>query len=188
MYAPSPPPVFLLSLFISFIPSLFFFPFFTLPFFHLPSDSSLLLLLLLPPLLFHLSPPPPPLSSSPSLLLPPLLSPPPPPPPSLLPSYLTPFSEYLIFRGQDTCEHHCLPVGSNNLFTKMEQLPDGTPCSTGSPGVCLRGKCVPVGCDYQLNATAHRDHCGVWCGDGSSCIQFSGTYSTMGPPRGSFES
>ena len=135
------------------------------------SSSSLLLLLLL---LFS----PPPLSSS-SLSLPLAL---------LSPSYLTPFSEYLIFRRQDTCEQHCLPVGSNNLFTKMEQLPDGTPCSTGSPGVCLRGKCMPVGCDYQLNVTAHRDHCGVWCGNGSSCIQFSGSYSTMGPPRGSFES
>jgi len=36
---------------------------------------------------------------------------------------------------------------------------------------------VPVGCDHQLNVTAQRDHCGVWCGDGSSCIQFSGAYS-----------
>ena len=182
MYAPSPPPLYLL-LSLSFIPLLFFLPFSTYPLTLLlsssSSSSSLLLLLFLsssPPLLL-LSPSSSSSfssSSSPLLLL-------------LSPSYLTPFSEYLIFRGQDTCEHHCLPVGSNNLFTKMEQLPDGTPCSTGSPGVCLRGKCVPVGCDYQLNVTAHRDHCGVWCGDGSSCIQFSGTYSTMGPPRGSLE-
>ena len=45
---------------------------------------------------------------------------------------------------------------------------------------------MPVGCDHQLNVTAQRDQCGVWCGDGSSCVRFSGTYRTTEHSGGTF--
>ena len=80
-------------------------------------------------------------------------------------------------------------------FTKA-QLQDGAPCITPvdhayslvdhsqsdrTPyrGVCIDGGCVPVGCDGDLYGKAHRDKCGVWCGNGTSCHHLSGQYSNI---------
>ena len=73
----------------------------------------------------------------------------------------------------------------------MLRLPDGTPClhsaasssslhSSTVPeslGVCVSGECVPVGCDNVLDHMSSRDACGVWCGNGSTCVSVSNTYT-----------
>lgn len=78
----------------------------------------------------------------------------------------------------------------------MLSLPDGTSCLFSSdpppehslqlptifesPGVCVSGECVPVGCGNVLNHMASRDACGVWCGNGSTCVSVSDTYTIPG--------
>ena len=67
----------------------------------------------------------------------------------------------------------------------MTDLPDGTPClfttesssRNESLGVCVSGECVPVGCDKELEQMSSRDKCGVWCGNGSTCVSVSDTYT-----------
>ena len=41
--------------------------------------------------------------------------------------------------------------------------------------MCIAGHCMPVGCDRQLQSNATLDQCGVCNGDGSTCIEKSGT-------------
>jgi hypothetical protein len=115
------------------------------------------------------------------------------PPHSRYTEWQAPSLEYISSRGLDQCSHHCLAKPNDILFTLTMGLPDGTPClftSLPSPshplylssvpeslGVCVRGECVPVGCDSTLNHMATRDACGVWCGNGSTCVSVSDTYT-----------
>ena len=34
-----------------------------------------------------------------------------------------------------------------------------------------------MGCDHALHGMASRDTCGVWCGNGSTCVSVSDTYT-----------
>ncbi|XP_053324691.1 ADAMTS-like protein 2 [Spea bombifrons] len=54
---------------------------------------------------------------------------------------------------------------------------DGTSCrDRTSQGVCISGKCEPVGCDGKLHSSRSLDRCGVCGGDGSSCYRVSGNF------------
>ncbi|XP_063643522.1 ADAMTS-like protein 2 isoform X18 [Pan troglodytes] len=54
---------------------------------------------------------------------------------------------------------------------------DGTSCKlTDLRGVCVSGKCEPIGCDGVLFSTHTLDKCGVCQGDGSSCTHVTGNY------------
>ena len=106
-------------------------------------------------------------------------------------------TEYIQRRNLDQCSHHCLAKPDGLLFTLTMGLPDGTTCIFTAPpspslsldhapvpesvGVCVGGECVPVGCDKTLHSMAVRDPCGVWCGNGSTCVPVSDTYTI--PPE-----
>ncbi|KAM5148837.1 ADAMTS-like protein 2 [Mantella aurantiaca] len=54
---------------------------------------------------------------------------------------------------------------------------DGTTCRDRTfQGVCINGKCEPVGCDGKLNSARSLDRCGVCGGDGSTCYRVSGSF------------
>lgn len=57
----------------------------------------------------------------------------------------------------------------------MFSAADGTRCKAGSLDVCVAGHCIPVGCDRQLHSNATLDRCGVCNGNGSTCVEKSGT-------------
>ncbi|MEE6495805.1 hypothetical protein FKM82_002151 [Ascaphus truei] len=54
---------------------------------------------------------------------------------------------------------------------------DGTSCRDRTyQGVCISGKCEPVGCDGKLHSARSLDRCGVCGGDGSTCYRVSGSF------------
>ncbi|NXC94145.1 ATL2 protein, partial [Certhia familiaris] len=59
----------------------------------------------------------------------------------------------------------------------MAQAQDGTSCKDRTyQGVCINGKCEPVGCDGSLYSPRTMDRCRVCGGDGSTCHRVSGTF------------
>ncbi|KAG8436791.1 hypothetical protein GDO86_007755 [Hymenochirus boettgeri] len=54
---------------------------------------------------------------------------------------------------------------------------DGTSCRDRThQGVCISGKCEPVGCDGKLYSARSLDRCGVCGGNGSTCYRVSGNF------------
>nr|XP_033816960.1 ADAMTS-like protein 2 isoform X2 [Geotrypetes seraphini] len=73
------------------------------------------------------------------------------------------------------CDLHCTTADGQRQL--MVQARDGTSCKYSDyRGVCVSGKCEPIGCDGILFSTHALDKCGVCQGDGSSCIHITGTY------------
>ncbi|NXW99775.1 ATL2 protein, partial [Larus smithsonianus] len=59
----------------------------------------------------------------------------------------------------------------------MAQAQDGTSCKDRTyQGVCINGKCEPVGCDGSLYSPRTMDRCRVCGGDGSTCHRVSGSF------------
>lgn len=59
----------------------------------------------------------------------------------------------------------------------VPQVADGTPCSPEGTGVCVRGRCVPTGCDRVIGSKKKFDKCMVCGGDGSACTKVSGVFT-----------
>uniref|UniRef100_A0A8C5PQP6 ADAMTS like 2 n=1 Tax=Leptobrachium leishanense TaxID=445787 RepID=A0A8C5PQP6_9ANUR len=73
------------------------------------------------------------------------------------------------------CDLQCTTVDGQRQL--MVQARDGTSCKYSDyRGVCVSGKCEPIGCDGVLFSTHTLDKCGVCQGDGSSCVHISGNY------------
>uniref|UniRef100_A0A8C9UPG7 ADAMTS like 2 n=1 Tax=Spermophilus dauricus TaxID=99837 RepID=A0A8C9UPG7_SPEDA len=73
------------------------------------------------------------------------------------------------------CDLHCTTVDGQRQL--MVPARDGTSCKlTDLRGVCVSGKCEPIGCDGVLFSTLTLDKCGVCQGDGSSCTHVTGNY------------
>ncbi|XP_059514417.1 ADAMTS-like protein 2 [Myotis daubentonii] len=73
------------------------------------------------------------------------------------------------------CDLHCTTVDGQRQL--MVPARDGTSCKLADlRGVCVSGKCEPIGCDGVLFSTHTLDKCGVCQGDGSSCTHVTGTY------------
>ncbi|XP_075434930.1 ADAMTS-like protein 2 isoform X2 [Ascaphus truei] len=73
------------------------------------------------------------------------------------------------------CDLQCTTVDGHRQL--MVQARDGTSCKYSDyRGVCVSGKCEPIGCDGVLFSTHTLDKCGVCQGDGSSCIHVTGNY------------
>ncbi|XP_077707421.1 ADAMTS-like protein 2 isoform X2 [Canis aureus] len=73
------------------------------------------------------------------------------------------------------CDLHCTTVDGQRQL--MVPAHDGTSCKlTDLRGVCVSGKCEPIGCDGVLFSTHTLDKCGVCQGDGSSCTHVTGNY------------
>ncbi|XP_029775381.1 ADAMTS-like protein 2 isoform X2 [Suricata suricatta] len=73
------------------------------------------------------------------------------------------------------CDLHCTTEDGQRQL--MVPARDGTSCKlTALRGVCVSGKCEPIGCDGVLFSTHVLDRCGVCQGDGSSCTHVTGNY------------
>ncbi|XP_023392239.1 ADAMTS-like protein 2, partial [Pteropus vampyrus] len=73
------------------------------------------------------------------------------------------------------CDLHCTTADGQRQL--MVPARDGTSCKLSDlRGVCVSGKCEPIGCDGVLFSTHTLDKCGVCQGDGSSCTHVTGNY------------
>uniref|UniRef100_A0A8C3QY16 ADAMTS like 2 n=1 Tax=Cyanoderma ruficeps TaxID=181631 RepID=A0A8C3QY16_9PASS len=88
--------------------------------------------------------------------------------------YPFPLDDYVHISSKP-CDLHCTTVDGQRQL--MVQARDGTSCKyTDFRGVCVSGKCEPIGCDGILFSTHTLDKCGVCQGDGSSCTHVTGSY------------
>ncbi|NXM64975.1 ATL2 protein, partial [Illadopsis cleaveri] len=73
------------------------------------------------------------------------------------------------------CDLQCTTrSGERQLMARAQ---DGTSCRDRTyQGVCINGKCEPVGCDGSLHSPRTMDRCRVCGGDGSTCHRVSGTF------------
>ncbi|XP_039929517.2 ADAMTS-like protein 2 [Hirundo rustica] len=73
------------------------------------------------------------------------------------------------------CDLQCTTrSGERQLMARAQ---DGTSCKDRTyQGVCINGKCEPVGCDGSLYSPRTMDRCRVCGGDGSACHRVSGTF------------
>jgi len=70
--------------------------------------------------------------------------------------------------------HKCIVYCQSKLnyveVSTNQYVEDGSPCSyDDSNGICIGGKCNPIGCNRVLNSTMKFDACGVCGGDNSTC-------------------
>ncbi|XP_061460088.1 ADAMTS-like protein 2 isoform X2 [Rhineura floridana] len=73
------------------------------------------------------------------------------------------------------CDLHCTTTDGQRQLMVLAR--DGTSCKYSDfRGVCVSGKCEPIGCDGVLFSTHTLDKCGVCQGNGSSCTHVSGSY------------
>ncbi|XP_054545177.1 ADAMTS-like protein 2 [Talpa occidentalis] len=73
------------------------------------------------------------------------------------------------------CDLHCTTLDGQRQL--MVPARDGTSCKLADlRGVCVSGKCEPIGCDGVLFSTHTLDKCGVCQGDGSSCTHVTGNF------------
>ncbi|NWV47450.1 ATL2 protein, partial [Daphoenositta chrysoptera] len=73
------------------------------------------------------------------------------------------------------CDLQCTTrSGERQLMARAQ---DGTSCKDRTyQGVCINGKCEPVGCDGSLYSPRMMDRCRVCGGDGSTCHRVSGSF------------
>ncbi|KAF1553522.1 ADAMTS-like protein 2, partial [Eudyptula albosignata] len=73
------------------------------------------------------------------------------------------------------CDLQCTTrSGERQLMARAQ---DGTSCKDRTyQGVCINGKCEPVGCDGSLYSPRTMDRCRVCGGDGSTCHRVSGSF------------
>uniref|UniRef100_A0A8C8RDZ4 PLAC domain-containing protein n=1 Tax=Pelusios castaneus TaxID=367368 RepID=A0A8C8RDZ4_9SAUR len=73
------------------------------------------------------------------------------------------------------CDLQCTTrSGERQLMVRAQ---DGTSCKDRAfQGVCINGKCEPVGCDGSLYSSRMMDRCRVCGGDGSTCYRVSGSF------------
>uniref|UniRef100_A0A8C2YHT6 ADAMTS-like protein 2 n=1 Tax=Coturnix japonica TaxID=93934 RepID=A0A8C2YHT6_COTJA len=73
------------------------------------------------------------------------------------------------------CDLQC--TTRNGERQLMARAQDGTSCKDRTyQGVCINGKCEPVGCDGSLYSARTMDRCRVCGGDGSTCHRVSGSF------------
>ncbi|XP_019623772.1 PREDICTED: thrombospondin type-1 domain-containing protein 4-like isoform X1 [Branchiostoma belcheri] len=82
------------------------------------------------------------------------------------------------------CELNCRAKGYRFYARLSLSVTDGTPCSPGSPDVCIGGQCKRVGCDGVLGSQTALDKCGVCGGDNSACQVVSGMFTRHHLPVG----
>ncbi|XP_060630427.2 ADAMTS-like protein 2 isoform X1 [Anolis sagrei] len=73
------------------------------------------------------------------------------------------------------CDLQCTTrSGERQLMARAQ---DGTSCKDRTyQGVCISGKCEPIGCDGSLYSSQVMDRCRVCGGDGSTCYRVSGSF------------
>ncbi|KFW90569.1 ADAMTS-like 2, partial [Phalacrocorax carbo] len=82
--------------------------------------------------------------------------------------------DYTIISNKP-CDLQC--TTRNGERQLMARAQDGTSCKDRTyQGVCINGKCEPVGCDGRLYSPRTMDRCRVCGGDGSTCHRVSGSF------------
>ncbi|XP_068594661.1 ADAMTS-like protein 2 [Brachionichthys hirsutus] len=77
--------------------------------------------------------------------------------------------------SSNPCDLHCTTTDGQRQL--MVTARDGTSCKYSSyRGVCVDGKCEPIGCDGILFSSNTLDKCGICQGDGSSCSKVNGNF------------
>uniref|UniRef100_A0A8C7H4T1 ADAMTS like 2 n=1 Tax=Oncorhynchus kisutch TaxID=8019 RepID=A0A8C7H4T1_ONCKI len=77
--------------------------------------------------------------------------------------------------SSNPCDLHCTTADGQRQL--MVPARDGTSCKYSNyRGVCVDGRCEPIGCDGVLFSPNTLDTCGVCQGDGSSCSRVNGNF------------
>ncbi|XP_026107668.1 ADAMTS-like protein 2 [Carassius auratus] len=77
--------------------------------------------------------------------------------------------------SRNPCDLHC--TTSDGQRQLMVPARDGTSCKYSNyRGVCVNGRCEPIGCDGVLFSPNTLDKCSVCQGDGSSCTRITGNF------------
>ncbi|EPQ08087.1 ADAMTS-like protein 5 [Myotis brandtii] len=74
-----------------------------------------------------------------------------------------------FYGAPNQCDLNCLAVG-HAFYHSFGRVLDGTPCSWGSQGLCVAGRCLNAGCDGLMGSGAREDHCGRCGGTNDSCL------------------
>ncbi|XP_032990123.1 ADAMTS-like protein 5 isoform X5 [Rhinolophus ferrumequinum] len=74
-----------------------------------------------------------------------------------------------FYGAPNQCDLNCLAVG-HAFYHSFGRVLDGTPCSPGSLGLCVAGRCLSAGCDGLMGSDAREDHCGRCGGANDSCL------------------
>ncbi|KAF6092080.1 ADAMTS like 5 [Phyllostomus discolor] len=78
--------------------------------------------------------------------------------------------QWIPFYGApNQCDLNCLALG-HAFYHSFGRVLDGTPCSPGSQGLCVGGRCLSAGCDGLMGSDAREDHCGRCGGANDSCL------------------
>ncbi|MBN3278881.1 ATL2 protein, partial [Polyodon spathula] len=89
-------------------------------------------------------------------------------------TYVTNGNDYVHISSKP-CDLHCTTVDGQRQL--MVPARDGTSCKYSDyRGVCVNGRCEPIGCDGVLFSSHTLDKCGVCQGNGSSCIRVTGNF------------
>ncbi|OPJ71592.1 hypothetical protein AV530_017805 [Patagioenas fasciata monilis] len=78
---------------------------------------------------------------------------------------------------RDQCKLTCQSRTLGYYHVLQPRVVDGTPCSPEGTGVCVRGRCVPAGCDRVIGSKKKFDKCMTCGGDGSGCSKVYGSFS-----------
>ncbi|XP_061300175.1 A disintegrin and metalloproteinase with thrombospondin motifs 4 [Pezoporus flaviventris] len=78
---------------------------------------------------------------------------------------------------RDRCKLICQSQTLGYYHVLQQRVADGTPCSPESTGVCVRGRCLPAGCDRIIGSKKKFDKCMNCGGDGSGCTKISGSFT-----------
>ncbi|NXT17004.1 ATL5 protein, partial [Prunella fulvescens] len=79
------------------------------------------------------------------------------------------------------CDLNCLAEG-HNFYYSFGRVLDGTRCGPGSPGLCVGGRCLSVGCDGILGSGP--DACGHCGGGHGSCVLVHRLFQGSDPSSG----
>ncbi|GAV00689.1 hypothetical protein RvY_11503-2 [Ramazzottius varieornatus] len=88
--------------------------------------------------------------------------------------------------GGNKCELLCRPVNGSFYVSFAPQVIDGTACNEEGTSVCIRRKCVSVGCDKRLGSHLQEDKCRVCGGDGNTCKFVEGLYDETSVPQSTY--
>ena len=92
--------------------------------------------------------------------------------------------DFLRRAESSLCKLTCIAAETRQVVQSNENVIDGTACSYEDPhGVCVQGRCEPVGCDHRLASTARENECGICNGKASDCSLARRLYSGSPKPR-----
>ncbi|GAB1295343.1 ADAMTS-like 5 [Apodemus speciosus] len=78
--------------------------------------------------------------------------------------------QWVSFHGApNVCDLNCLAEG-HAFYHSFGRVLDGTPCTPGTQGLCVAGRCLSAGCDGILGSGTLEDRCGLCGGANDSCL------------------